>query len=48
MNLETLVFFKVKVTVKFIRRGTGGRKEQEKYFLFPTQEMVAKTQETYF
>jgi hypothetical protein len=36
-------FFLVKVTVKFIRRGTGWRKEREKYFLFPMQEMGAKT-----
>jgi hypothetical protein len=33
----------VKVTVKFIRRGTVGRKEREKHFLFLTQEMGAKT-----
>jgi hypothetical protein len=35
-----------KVTVKFIRggtRGLGGRKK-EKRFLFPMQEMAAKTQ----
>jgi hypothetical protein len=30
------------VTVKFIRRGPEGRKER--YFLFPTQEIGAKTQ----
>jgi hypothetical protein len=38
----SLFFFLVKVTVKFIRRGTrrGGR---EKHFLFPTQKMGAKT-----
>jgi hypothetical protein len=30
-----------KVTIKFIRRGTGEKKE--KHFLFPTQEMGAKT-----
>jgi hypothetical protein len=34
----------VKATVKFIRRGTVGRKKREKHFLFPTQEMGAKTQ----
>jgi hypothetical protein len=34
--------FLVKVTVKFIRRGTWGEKG-EKHFLFPTQEMGART-----
>jgi hypothetical protein len=34
----------VKVTVKFIRRGAGGRKEREKHFLFPVKEMGAKTE----
>jgi hypothetical protein len=29
--------------VKFIRRGTGERKERQKHFLFPTQKMGAKT-----
>jgi hypothetical protein len=38
------LFFLVKVTVKFIRRGAGGRQEREKQFLFPIQEMGAKTQ----
>jgi hypothetical protein len=34
----------VKVIVKFSRKGTVGRKEREKHFLFPKQEMGAKTQ----
>jgi hypothetical protein len=32
-----------KSNIKFIRRGTVGRKERERHFLFPTQEMEAKT-----
>jgi hypothetical protein len=35
----------VKVTVKFIRRGTGGRREREKHFLLPMHERRAKTQD---
>jgi hypothetical protein len=37
-------FLSVKGTVKFIRRGIVGGKEREKHFLFPMQEMGAKTQ----
>jgi hypothetical protein len=38
----------VKVTVKFIRRGTMGRKEKETHFLFLMQEMGTKTPDEYF
>jgi hypothetical protein len=38
-----IFFFLVKVTVKFIRKETVGRKERQKHFLFPLQEMGAKT-----
>jgi hypothetical protein len=34
----------LKVTITFIRRGTVGRKEREKHFLFPRQEVGANTQ----
>jgi hypothetical protein len=39
------LFVLVKVTVKFIRRGTvwGRREEREKHFLFPMEVMGAKT-----
>jgi hypothetical protein len=30
-----IFFFLVKVTVKFIKGRTGGRREREKHFMFP-------------
>jgi hypothetical protein len=41
-DLFGFVCFLIKVTVKFIKRGIEGEK-REKYFLFPMQEMGAKT-----